>query len=37
MLLFNYEYVYVVGNRTMVCDDGGGSISRDIISSRINN
>jgi hypothetical protein len=24
----NYEYDYVVGNGTMVCVDGGGSIAR---------
>ena len=27
-LLYNYEYDYVVGNGTMVCVDGGGSIAR---------
>ena len=28
ILFYNYEYDYVVGNGTMVCVDGGGSIAR---------
>jgi len=27
ILFYNYEYDYVVGNGTMVCVDGGGSIA----------